>query len=713
MRRAAGLTPVLFIALAILHIAPVWSVHYFPTGDGPTHVYNAWVMHGLVTGEAPPNIQRAYRLDWRPVPNWTSHAAMALLIAIVDPIVAEKIVVSLILALFLAGAWVLTTTVDPRNDVYAFLTFPFVYAYTLVGGYYNFTLGVALYLFIVAWWWRHRDRATAGSIGVLTALLILCSLTHAVATMAACGAMVLLSIVARRYRQLIAIVPALIVLAIHSRTEAAVQGAVHLPVRWDAARILANAEVIRSFDGRQVPIALAVAVLFALLLLYSLTRDRWRPAIVLTIVALAMAAVMFWCPAPQAVRDHLTERLSLFVFLTLAASFSPLERAKRHLFLAVVSLLAIANAAIVFQRVRVLGGEIERFVRAFEAIPAGAAVLPLVFSPAPSPSFVDVYMHRFSHVAREKRLADPTNFAPHVGHFPIAYRDPAFALAEFVHRPGDIDIGVQAARFEYLVTFGLPADAPNRGQIESYYLILHAEGETRIYRRSRVRPGEGDLVLLPLLGTHGPEGAPGGARWRIDQTVRNAGSRPVEVRFRRCLPDLPCAFFVAPGEKRRIATAAAGFAMLMLSRGDARSLEIETVARRVDVERPDLSVRTPAVHERAFSSGGVRIENVATAARQISLRVYLLSAHRSNDITVRLRSHETGAILGNRTFRMASYEMFGTADLRTLFGPSPPATGSVDIEVIAANGVRCWAFSTATDANGRTEVHLPSAGTGF
>ncbi|HEX2123782.1 MAG TPA: hypothetical protein VHL59_19305, partial [Thermoanaerobaculia bacterium] len=363
--RAAASTLVLFIALAILHIVPVWSVRYFPTGDGPTHVYNAWLMHGLVTGEAPPNIERAYRIDWRPVPNWTSHAAMALLVAVVSPIVAEKIVVSLILALFLAGAWVLTTTIDPRNDVYAFLAFPFVYAYTLVGGYYNFTLGVALYLFIVAWWWRHRDRATAGSIGVLAALLIVCSFTHAVGTTAACGAIVLLSIVTRRYRQLVAVVPAVVVLAIHSRSEAAAEGAIHLPVRWDAARMLANAEVIRSFDGRQVPIALAVVVVFALLLLYTLIRDRRRPAIVFMLVALAMAVVMFWCPAPKAVRDHLTERLSLFVFLTLAASFVPLERAKRHVLLALLSLLAIANIAIVFQRVRELGGGIERFVRAF------------------------------------------------------------------------------------------------------------------------------------------------------------------------------------------------------------------------------------------------------------------------------------------------------------------------------------------------------------
>jgi hypothetical protein len=79
---------------------------------------------------------------------------------------------------------------------------------------------------------------------------------------------------------------------------------------------------------------------------------------------------------------------------------------------------------------------------------------------------------------------------------------------------------------------------------------------------------------------------------------------------------------------------------------------------------------------------------------------------------VRLRSTDTGAIVASRTFRMATHEMFGTADLRSLFSPFPATARSIDIEVVTANDVRCWAFSTATDKDGRTAVHLPTAGTG-
>src|SRR5215212_10528590 len=104
----------LFVLLAALYITPIWSVRYLPTGDGPTHVYNAWVLRVLATGDAPANITRAYRIDWTPFPNWTGHALMALAMLVVPPIVAEKLLLTLILVLLFTGAWRLCTAIDPQ-----------------------------------------------------------------------------------------------------------------------------------------------------------------------------------------------------------------------------------------------------------------------------------------------------------------------------------------------------------------------------------------------------------------------------------------------------------------------------------------------------------------------------------------------------------------------------------------------------------------------
>ncbi|MGI4875006.1 MAG: hypothetical protein ACRYFX_27945 [Janthinobacterium lividum] len=32
-----------FWLLLGLHLLPIWSYRYFPTSDGPTHLYNAWL----------------------------------------------------------------------------------------------------------------------------------------------------------------------------------------------------------------------------------------------------------------------------------------------------------------------------------------------------------------------------------------------------------------------------------------------------------------------------------------------------------------------------------------------------------------------------------------------------------------------------------------------------------------------------------------------
>ena len=82
----------IFIAIVILQLVPIWSVHYLPTVDGPSHVYNAWVLHELVSGRSA-FLSQTFRVNWSPQPNWIGSAVMALLMTIVPPTIAEKIFV--------------------------------------------------------------------------------------------------------------------------------------------------------------------------------------------------------------------------------------------------------------------------------------------------------------------------------------------------------------------------------------------------------------------------------------------------------------------------------------------------------------------------------------------------------------------------------------------------------------------------------------------
>src|SRR3978361_1001163 len=95
----------LFFLLAILYVVPFWTTRYLPTTDGPCHTYNAWILRQHANVREYPLFNQYYEIDFRPHPNWTDHAVMALLMFVVPPLTAEKLLVSGYMLLFLAGAW--------------------------------------------------------------------------------------------------------------------------------------------------------------------------------------------------------------------------------------------------------------------------------------------------------------------------------------------------------------------------------------------------------------------------------------------------------------------------------------------------------------------------------------------------------------------------------------------------------------------------------
>src|SRR4051795_9696667 len=99
MRRIA----VLFLVIALFHLLPIWRVHYVPTVDGPSHLYNAQVLHELAKGT--PEFARVFRADLRPFPNWLGHILLSLALGIAPPLIAEKPLLHAIGPLFLRRRW--------------------------------------------------------------------------------------------------------------------------------------------------------------------------------------------------------------------------------------------------------------------------------------------------------------------------------------------------------------------------------------------------------------------------------------------------------------------------------------------------------------------------------------------------------------------------------------------------------------------------------
>jgi len=173
------LEPVAFGLLLAVHLLPIWVVQYFPTQDGPAHVYNTTQFLDLLRGDAP--AARYYEVNLHGFPNWTTTVLLAGFLQWCSPETAEKWVASVyVLGLPLSMRYLL---VARQTDAawLAWLSLPLVYNDFLHRGFYNFLLGLVLMCLAIGYWLRRQERPTPGALTTFCALVTLLYLTHLVA----------------------------------------------------------------------------------------------------------------------------------------------------------------------------------------------------------------------------------------------------------------------------------------------------------------------------------------------------------------------------------------------------------------------------------------------------------------------------------------------------------------------------------------------------
>lgn len=171
------LKKVSLVALIILHIIPIWIFKFFPSQDGPCHLYNAYVLKSLLTEQAP-LLQEYYTLNLSPFPNWASHVILPALMFVVSPLVAEKLLLSSIICLFPLSLFYFLGSVNKEKKIYGYLGFLFSYNLMLHLGFLSFSLSVPLFFFALGYFWKHKDNLTRGRIAVLTLLAVCIYFCH-------------------------------------------------------------------------------------------------------------------------------------------------------------------------------------------------------------------------------------------------------------------------------------------------------------------------------------------------------------------------------------------------------------------------------------------------------------------------------------------------------------------------------------------------------
>lgn len=421
----------LFAVLVFLHVSLVWAFPFFPTSDGPTHVESANILR-LYHGPHGAIFREWLTLDAPLAPNWLGHLILTALLFVAPPTVAERLVVTLIVAGLPLAVRQALKRVDPGAGFLALLAFPFTDTWLLHMGFYNFCLGLPLFFLAASCWLQNRTSPSAGGVMRLSGWAALLYLSHPVPLLMAMGLIAWLiawfaTVEVRRTRyngvrpgsvflrslirgsaSLLAFLPVALLLTVFL-------GGRRQPLWWrppvgQLLQDLCRLDVLVSFRPEESIPAIALSLLFAGLAVYGLIvrrapsdlGDGFALATVLFLVAYLASPVGLFSG------QYLTPRLMLFPFFGLMFWFAtiPFGRWQRRLVAAAATVVSLGVLALHAGSHRDASVQLEEYVSARDWIQPGTVLLPLHYATPESSPRVDVFVHAAAYVAVSRGAFD-------------------------------------------------------------------------------------------------------------------------------------------------------------------------------------------------------------------------------------------------------------------------------------------------------------------
>jgi hypothetical protein len=182
----------------IIVIVPLWMVDYPAMLDYPNHLASCYILAHYFDS---PVWQQRYYLDFTPIPNLGIDLIIVPLAKFLPILVAGKIFLSIVAALFVLGCSEAGKAITGRLNWLALVCGFAFYNAEMLMGFLSFMLGIGVFLFAFAYWLRHRERLTVWSSSIcclLGGLAFLVHLSSVILLAAACCTVSLLDFIRDR-----------------------------------------------------------------------------------------------------------------------------------------------------------------------------------------------------------------------------------------------------------------------------------------------------------------------------------------------------------------------------------------------------------------------------------------------------------------------------------------------------------------------------------
>ncbi|KKK64657.1 hypothetical protein LCGC14_2981990, partial [marine sediment metagenome] len=167
----------LFLVLTILNTLPILLFHFYPSLDGPSHIYNSNLLREILLHHNE-SLSQFFTINPNLVPNWSSHFILLLFRFVFSSVVADKIFLLLLALLLPYVVYLVINRFSPENRILAVFALPFVYTYLFGLGFYNYCLGVTVFLGTLFFWLSRNKRLSILNSGILLLLFQISFFTH-------------------------------------------------------------------------------------------------------------------------------------------------------------------------------------------------------------------------------------------------------------------------------------------------------------------------------------------------------------------------------------------------------------------------------------------------------------------------------------------------------------------------------------------------------
>lgn len=436
---------IISVAVVVFCLLQVWLPAYYLTCDGPCHLYNARILHDSWTGAHSAFYEKFYKVSYTTAPNATTTYLLAVLLFLFKGAVAEKVFLSLYVILLSAGSIKLLQKLQGGSSLWQLAAMPVVFTFLLSKGFYNFSLGVALWPWMV-WAWLsfldHRKRAWAVAFTGISALTYFTHLLPFLSAAVVCGCVTLSYALANRsskkvFAQDLAVLAAVLApLALLTLLFTHGEGGLQLQLAFHPYRLLEMQELkylINVKEGEKLW-ALAIGItlsIAAILAFWQSRKDGIHKYDGFMLSLLPIGFVYLFFPEDFMGRAIIiAARVQLVLYLLAVCIIAYRLRSGNLKGISAIVLLACLG---VLSVIRIgcrqeTADALRNYLSLGEAIPAQSVVLPLELSEnglneqgKPIANRNSLFHHSAHYLAADKPLIMLDNYEANAGYFPISW----------------------------------------------------------------------------------------------------------------------------------------------------------------------------------------------------------------------------------------------------------------------------------------------------